>query len=105
MGKAAGVGVGATGLYMVEAGAHPDPAQVSEVPFAAEVVAQVRGLGEGCVELHGGTHVLEGTDTGPEVGGEVSLVDDIQKGALGVEVGDYRPGPYLTAVGKLYADG
>ena len=37
--------------------------------------------------------------------GKVSLVDYIQEGALGVEVGDYRPGPDLTAVGKLYADG
>ena len=37
--------------------------------------------------------------------GEVSFVDYIQKGALGIEVGDYRPGSYLTAVGKLYADG
>ena len=105
LGEAAGIRVGATGAYMVEARTHPDTAQVSEVPVAAKVVAQVRGLGEGGVELHGGAHVLEGTDAGAEVGGEVSFVDYIQKGALGIEVGDYRPGSYLTAVGKLYADG
>ena len=105
MGEAAGVGVGASGAYVIEARAHPDPAQVAEVPVAAEIVAEVRGLGEGGVELHGGAHVLKGADAGPEVGGEVSLVDYIQKGALGVEVGDDSPGPDLTAVGKLYADG
>ena len=105
MGKAASVGVGPTGAYMVEARAHPDTAQVSEVPVAAKIVAEVRGLGEGSVELHGGAHVLKGTDARPEVGGEVSLVDYIQKGALGVEVGDDCSSPDLTAVGKLYADG
>ena len=105
MGEAAGIGVCATGAHMVEARAHPYPAQVSQVPVAAEIVAEVRGLGEGGVELHGGAHVLKGTDAGAEVGGEVSLVDYLQKGALGVEVGDDSPGPDLTAVDKLYTDG
>ena len=105
MGETTSVGVGATGLYMVEAGAHPDTTQITEVPVVAKVVAQVRGLGEGGVELHGGAHVLEGADAGAEVGGKVSLVDNVQQGALGVEVGDYRSGPDLTTVGKLYADG